>query len=129
MKKKKSTMQEMKIDFPPNTDETHLKFQLPLWSEDEDKRLMDQLLDEYLGKKDAVITERVISFLRLHGYRIIPPEFVPSSFGEMQDFMERGRYQDMISIVEHNPQSSCLQPLLRAYEDGTLKRLGIDWKP
>lgn len=41
----------------------------------------------------------------------------------------REYYQGCIIAVKDNPKSMALQPLLTAYNDGTLKRIGIEWQP
>ena len=42
---------------------------------------------------------------------------------------QRQRYEGMIAIVERNPQHRCREALVMAYKNGTLKSLGIEWKP
>lgn len=42
---------------------------------------------------------------------------------------QRQRYGGMIAIVERNPQHRCREALVMAYKNGTLKSLGIEWKP
>ena len=42
---------------------------------------------------------------------------------------QRQRYEGMIAIVERNPQHRCKEALVMAYKNGTLKSLGIEWKP
>lgn len=48
---------------------------------------------------------------------------------DMKKEMEVGRFKDMISIYERNPNSLCAKPLIEAYKNGTLKELGIEWQP
>lgn len=48
---------------------------------------------------------------------------------DMKKEMEVGRFRDMISIYERNPNSLCAKPLIEAYNNGTLKELGIEWQP
>lgn len=43
--------------------------------------------------------------------------------------METSRYRDMIDIYERNNNSLCAKPLLDAYKNGTLSKLGITWRP
>lgn len=42
---------------------------------------------------------------------------------------QRQRYEGMIAIVERNPQHRCREALVMAFKNGTLKSLGIEWKP
>lgn len=46
-----------------------------------------------------------------------------------QNEEQRQRYEGMIAIVERNPQHRCREALVMAYKNGTLKSLGIEWKP
>lgn len=46
-----------------------------------------------------------------------------------QNEEQRQRYKGMIAIVERNPQHRCRDALVMAYKNGTLKSLGIEWKP
>ena len=78
-------------------------------------------------KKKRVAKELSIDFSQRRNDQ--PPSFTKEEKAEMLAILERGRYLDMIEIVQFNPSSSCLPALRRAYEDGTLQRLGIDWKP
>ncbi len=78
-------------------------------------------------KKKCVAKELKIDFSQRRNEP--PPSFTKEEKAEMLAILERGRYLDMIEIVQNNPSSSCLPALKRASKDGTLKRLGIDWKP
>lgn len=46
-----------------------------------------------------------------------------------QDAEQRSRYEGMIAIYRQNPKSYSVKPLLIAYQNGTLRKLGIDWQP
>ena len=48
---------------------------------------------------------------------------------DMRREMEIGRFKDMITGYEHNPNSLCAKPLIEAYKCGILKNLGIEWQP
>lgn len=42
---------------------------------------------------------------------------------------QTARYRRLIELLERDPSSHCRGALVSAYNAGTLKRLGIDWKP
>lgn len=43
--------------------------------------------------------------------------------------LEASRYRDMIAIYERNNNTLCAKPLLEAYKNGVLHKLGITWNP
>lgn len=53
----------------------------------------------------------------------------PSEQINLKEEMEKSRYRDMIDIYERNNNSLCAKPLLDAYKNGTLSKLGITWRP
>lgn len=53
----------------------------------------------------------------------------PSERINLKKEMETSRYRDMIDIYERNNNSLCAKPLLDAYKNGTLRKLGITWRP
>lgn len=53
----------------------------------------------------------------------------PSKQIDLKKEMEASRYRDMINIYERNNNSLCAKPLLYAYKNGTLSKLGITWRP
>lgn len=53
----------------------------------------------------------------------------PSAQMDMKTILERGRFESMVEIYERNPKSLCAKPLIEAYNNGTLKELGITWQP
>lgn len=53
----------------------------------------------------------------------------PSEQINLKEEMETSRYRDMIDIYERNNNSLCAKPLLDAYKNGTLSKLGITWRP
>lgn len=42
---------------------------------------------------------------------------------------QKSRYEGMIAIYRQNPSSYSVKPLISAYRNGTLRELGISWKP
>lgn len=53
----------------------------------------------------------------------------PSEQINLKKEMEKSRYLDMINIYERNANTLCAKPLIEAYKNGTLSKLGITWRP
>lgn len=84
----------------------------------------------FYGAVDGLaITEALCRFQRLRDERLQAYEREADEAAAQEGAPLRQRLLSMAEAVRENPDSLMRGVLVRAYDDGTLRRLGIEWRP
>lgn len=90
-----------------------------LWEEGNDFLIQRQEPTQPKQQEPSTISKQIEELRQMN----------PSKQINLKKEFETSRYRDMIDIYERNNNSLCAKPLLDAYENGTLSKLGITWRP
>lgn len=90
-----------------------------LWEEGNDFLIQRQEPTQPKQQEPSTISKQIEELRQMN----------PSKQINLKKEFETSRYRDMIDIYERNNNSLCAKPLLDAYKNGTLSKLGITWKP